>query len=291
MAIANGMSSDDRATRGEEVPTGVGRATSSDGHATTAPSSAWTAPTRRARHVRASRFQLTLLLWTITFGVLAYLARSTPYWGFDLTITRAIQSVDVYGFGTVLNAVSWIGFPPQFAILCALIVVAMFLLRRAPEAWMLMLTSAGAAAIWFASTRLIDRPRPSPDLVRVGIEVHGGSFPSGHVLTNVAIFGFIVFLAYTRLRPSWPRTLLMLLFGLPILVVGVARVYAGHHWPSDVVAGYMVGGMWLAIVIHIYRGRVRADDGAGGPGSETRADTAHAVAATGRSWEQGVPTG
>ena len=235
--------------------------------ATGASALGWSAPTRRAGRIRASRFQLVLLVLVITFGVLAYLARATPYWGFDLTLTRAIQSIELYGFGTLLDAVSWIGFPPQFAILCALIVVALFLLRRAPEAWMLMLTSAGAAALWFASTRLIDRPRPSPDLIRVGVEVHGGSFPSGHVLTTVAIFGFIVFLAYTRPRPSWQRSLIMLAFGLPILVVGIARVYAGHHWPSDVLGGYMLGGAWLAIMIHVYRGRVR------------------------RSWERSVPAG
>ena len=235
------------------------------------------APTQLARRIRASRFQLLVLTLVLTFGSMAFLARATPYWGFDLTITRAIQSIDVYGFGTLLDTISWIGFPPQFPVICALIVVALFLLRRAPEAWVLMLTSAGAAALWFASTRLIARPRPSPDLVRVGIEVHGGSFPSGHVLTNVAIFGFIVFLAYTRLTPSWQRTVLMLVFGLPILVVGVARVYAGHHWPSDVLGGYMLGGMWLAIVIHLYRRRVRADDGATGLTSDTGTHDAHTV--------------
>ena len=212
----------------------------------------------RASRVRASRFQFVLLLLVITFGVLAYLARSTPYWGFDLTVTRAIQSIDVYGFGTVLEAISWVGFPPQFAIVCGLLVVAVFVLGHRLETGALLLDSLGAGALWFASTRLIDRPRPSPELVRVASEVHGGSFPSGHVLTIVAIFGFVVFLAYARLQPSWQRTLILIAFGLPIAVVGVARIYAGHHWPSDVLGGYMLGGMWLAVVVHLYRRRLRA---------------------------------
>src|SRR5215210_5218937 len=157
-----------RATRDEPAPTGVGSSTrrqtppaarpsdTSPSDATHSPD--WAASAHRSRHIRASRFQLLLLLLTITFGIMAFLARSTPYWAFDLAITRAIQSIDVYGFGTALDTISWIGFPPQFAVICALIVVALFLLRRAPEAWMLMLTSAGAGALWFASTRLIARP-------------------------------------------------------------------------------------------------------------------------------------
>ena len=237
-----------------DSPGGVG-AGPTDSRATT--SSRWSALARRARHLRAGRFQLALLLLVITFGALAYLARSTPYWGFDLTVTRAIQAIDVYGFGTVLETISWVGFPPQFAIVCGLLVVAVFLLGHRLEAGALLLDSLGACALWFASTRLIDRPRPSADLVRVGMEVHGGSFPSGHVLTIVAIFGFVVFLAYARLQPSWQRTLILIAFGLPIAVVGVARIYAGHHWPSDVLGGYMLGGMWMAIVIHVYRRRLR----------------------------------
>ena len=253
MAITRDRTSDSGASGDASGRVGAGP---TDSRATTA--SRWSALARRARHVRASQFQLVLLLLVITFGFLAYLARSTPYWGFDLTVTRTIQSIDVYGFGTVLETISWIGFPPQFAIVCGLFVVAVFLLGQRLEAGAVLLDSLGAWALWFASTRLIDRPRPSADLVRVGVEVHGGSFPSGHVLTIVAIFGFIVFLAYARVRPSWQRTLILLAFGLPIAVVGVARIYAGHHWPSDVLGGYMLGGMWLAIVIHLYRRRLRA---------------------------------
>lgn len=275
MASTRDNSRDDPTTR--DTP-------AADGHRSTGPHSAGGpglfAPASRARGLLTSRFQIRLLVLVSTFGGLAFFARSTPYWGFDLTITRAIQSIDVYGFGTLLDTVSWIGFPPQFPVICALIVVALFLLRRAPEAWMLMLTSAGAGALWFASTRLIARPRPSADLVRVGTEVYGGSFPSGHVLTNVAIFGFVIFLAYTHLRPSWQRTLLLIVFGLPIAVVGIARVYAGHHWPSDVLGGYMLGGMWLSVMIHVYHSRVGGQAGQTSLGSRPDADEAHTSPST-----------
>jgi membrane-associated phospholipid phosphatase len=49
----------------------------------------------------------------------------------------------------------------------------------------------------------------------------------------------------------------MVACAVPMLFVGVARVYAGHHWPSDVLGGYMLGGLLLAVTIHLYRTRVQ----------------------------------
>lgn len=45
----------------------------------------------------------------------------------------------------------------------------------------------------------------------------------------------------------------MTLLVLPILTIGLARVHAGAHWPSDVLGGYLLGLLWLALTIHLYR--------------------------------------
>ncbi len=84
-----------------------------------------------------------------------------------------------------------------------------------------------------------------------------GSFPSGHVLLYSSGLGFIWFLAYTSRLPGLMRRLALLLSGAVILLIGPARVYCGEHWPSDVVAGYLLGSSWLALVIRFYS-RIRA---------------------------------
>lgn len=216
-----------------------------------------------------SRFWLGLLVAVVLFGGLSYSAWVTPYWPFDVALTRAIQSVEWPPFGLLLGAIGWIGFPPQFPIFCVLVIAALCVARQWREALTLAITSAGAAALWYTSTRLIDRPRPDPALVRVAGELHGGSFPSGHVLTIVAIFGILIYMTYVRLRPSPLRALALVLLALPIVVIGVARIYAGQHWPSDVFGGYLLGGIWLAAVIHLYRTRIEAT-------ASERPATAHA---------------
>jgi undecaprenyl-diphosphatase len=73
------------------------------------------------------------------------------------------------------------------------------------------------------------------------------------VLFYSTFFGFVLFLAYTLLKNSWWRTgLLILLVGM-IALIGPSRIYVGQHWASDVIAAYLLGSVWLALSIVIYR--------------------------------------
>jgi len=66
------------------------------------------------------------------------------------------------------------------------------------------------------------------------------------------VFGFVAFLCYRKLAPSNWRFLPIVHVALLRAVMSLARIYAGHHWASDVVAGVLLGSLWLAIVIRIY---------------------------------------
>jgi undecaprenyl-diphosphatase len=78
-------------------------------------------------------------------------------------------------------------------------------------------------------------------------------FPSGHLATFTAVFGFLGYLGYRRLRGTAYRWLPVVGVVVLILVMSYARIYSGHHWASDVLAGCLVGGLWLAVVIWLYR--------------------------------------
>ena len=69
-----------------------------------------------------------------------------------------------------------------------------------------------------------------------------------------AIFGFLWYLNYSLLpKHSWIRFVNLVGYGVMIALIGLSRVYLGEHWPTDVVGGYFLGSLWLALTLHIYR--------------------------------------
>lgn len=74
------------------------------------------------------------------------------------------------------------------------------------------------------------------------------SFPSGHAYLATMVFGFLAFLAVQAL--AWGWLIALLLAGL-IILVGISRVYLGAHFPSDVVAGWLLGLVMLAIWLKV----------------------------------------
>src|SRR5882672_2684617 len=167
-------------------------------------------PTRRAR---AAAFQAYLLIGSAIFIALAVVAHTVAYFPIDLTITRAFQSYHGDTLGRVMYGVSWIGFMPQVDILCGVTVLALFLAGLRWEA-VCALFGACAVAVGALVKIIVYRPRPSADLVHVLRQLPSSGFPSGHVLEFVGFCGFLAFLAYTLLKPSWVRTALIVFFAL-----------------------------------------------------------------------------
>ncbi len=211
---------------------------------------------RRARDLMARRYQVAVLVAAVGFGVLALLARTVWYFPVDLQVTRAVQGHSPAWLDWLLEVVTWIGFPPQSNVIFGAAILGLFLAGCRFEAAMTALAAVGSAGLWFLVTPLVGRPRPSPELVEVAVQIPTGSFPSGHVVNLTAIFGFLIYLALLLVYDRWRRRGLVALLGLPIPVIGVARIEDGAHWPSDVLGGYMLGWLWLVVTIFLYgRGR------------------------------------
>ena len=207
------------------------------------------APTRRRR---ARRFQYFVLGATLGFIALAVVARSVPYFPIDLKLTRALQADKGILFAQLMAGVSWLGYWPQVEVIGSAIVLSLYLLGLRWEAVALSST-AFASGVGALVKLAVMRPRPTADLVEVSRILDTMSFPSGHVVTATAFGGFLVFLAYSLLKPSWGRTLLIGCLVLEILLMGVSRMFLGNHWFSDVVGGHVLGGLWLALSIQFYR--------------------------------------
>lgn len=169
----------------------------------------------------------------------------------DLPFTRELQETTVPGVAGVLTAVSYIGYPLQSGVILAFVVVLLLIFRMPIEALFVLLTLL-ADALGGILKVVVGRQRPSSSLVHVVQHLGTYSFPSGHVLHYTVFYGFLFFVVAASFRPSWRRTALLILLGLPIALVGLSRVYLGEHWASDVVGGYLIGALCLVPLIWGY---------------------------------------
>ena len=75
------------------------------------------------------------------------------------------------------------------------------------------------------------------------------SFPSGHSVFAVVVYGMLIYIGMRHLRRMRERVAVVVAAGALIFGIGYSRIYLGVHYPSDVAAGYFVGAMWLGTVV------------------------------------------
>ena len=110
----------------------------------------------------------------------------------------------------------------------------------------LVVTVVGAQLLNNVLKDWFHRTRPAP--IDALIPAQAFSFPSGHAMVAAAFYLFVGYLAW-RLLAGWLRIICMALLVLIALLIGVARLYLGVHYLTDVVAGYVAGIAWTETVI------------------------------------------
>jgi len=100
-----------------------------------------------------------------------------------------------------------------------------------------------------ALKQVINRARPDAEHL---VSVATLSYPSGHAMSAIAFYGFLIYLVYTFKLQPWIKTGLILLFVFLILTIGISRVYLGVHYPSDIVGGYIAGFIWVLFCIVLF---------------------------------------
>jgi undecaprenyl-diphosphatase len=203
----------------------------------------------------------------IAFAGFAAVAHRMPYFAWDVTIARQVQGIESAWLDAVLRPLNAVGFPPVAGIFYGVIIALFFALGARREALGTGIAALGGSALNHFVKALVERPRPPEVLIHVDHHLHGFSFPAGHVLNFTAFAGFLCYLAWVRLAPSWRRTGAIVMIAVLIALMGVARIRAGEHWPSDVLGGYWIGFVWLAVTVAIYRWRrtpTAPDSAAGG---------------------------
>lgn len=208
------------------------------------------------RRGRVARFAGWIAL--AGFGAIFGMVKARRTDAIDLAVTLKLQQRRHPVLQSVMRAVSWPGFPRQSHIIPAAIAGGLLLARLPLEA-AFAIGAWGTALVASAVKAVMRRPRPlaGVDLRVVTAPLGGSSFPSGHTITYVGVYGFLAYLAHTLLRPVAPRRAIVGALAGLVALVGPSRVHQGHHWFTDVTASYLLGFAYLIGLTELYQ-RVKA---------------------------------
>lgn len=207
------------------------------------------------------RFQLRGaygLFFTVGLGVLAL-----GTWVFGGVLRDVLAGKEIALFDEPLvgfiaqHRVSWLTTAMRDATLLGtgwfivvLVLAAGFFLRVRARSWrpllLLAVAAGGAGLLDLIAKLVIGRARP-PAVWMVG-PVTGFSFPSGHA-SEAAVYGALAYLL-ARMCPAWQAKVLAWALAVAVsIIIGVSRVYLGVHWPTDVIGGWALATIWLAVLL------------------------------------------
>jgi undecaprenyl-diphosphatase len=144
----------------------------------------------------------------------------------------AIRDITAFGSAVVVAFVS-------------LSAIGMALLNgRRRLALFFLIGSAGGFLLNSGLKELYDRPRPAlPESIRASHH----SFPSGHAMLSMSVYLSLAMVLATRARTRAVQAYVLSLAVLLAGLVGLSRVYLGHHYPTDVLAGWLAGVAWATL--------------------------------------------
>jgi len=131
----------------------------------------------------------------------------------------------------------------------AFCIVLLILPNRKTYGLPVSLACLGGVAIYKPLKHFVLRARPDASLHLV---TQGGySFPSGHSVTSIVFYGLMLYLIQKHCKNKKLKTVLSWICGILAVIIGPSRIYVGVHWPTDVLAGWCLGGGILIIAILI----------------------------------------
>ena len=196
-------------------------------------------------------------LWSLALVVaviVTTLASNGHYPPLDVTISRAVQEAKSPSLEPLSQSFYHFGASPV-SLTAALILSAMVGLRLGVTPAAFLLLSVCARPLGTLIKEIVERPRPSELSLQFVENASGYSFPSGHVFGTVLFIGFLWFLVYQSTASQALRLASTAGTGLFLLLMGLQRVYAGAHWPSDVLGAYLWGGLVLFLIVQLYSRR------------------------------------
>lgn len=186
-------------------------------------------------------------LFIVLFSEIAEEAMEQETWLFDSAIIGFFQSIESSVLDVLMIATTEMGsvwFVTAFSI--AVVGLLWFKERDKWGILFFLIAVGGGGLLTLLLKNLYERERPS---INPEIDAIGFSFPSGHSMGSVIFYGFVMYLVLRSGRSELFKGLAISLMGVLVVLIGISRVYLGAHFPSDVLAGFIAGAIWLILSI------------------------------------------
>jgi undecaprenyl-diphosphatase len=171
--------------------------------------------------------------------------------GWEVAIVQFIQGLDIPGLHEFDLFLTKFGHTPWSLPLTVVAAIGLVALGHPKLGLLLALATVGRVLGGLIKV-FIDRPRPDAGDVNLAHFFGGPSFPSGHVLGTTLLLGWLAYSAGHVFPQRAVRIPIQVGCVVLIMMMGVSRIELGAHWPTDVVGGYLVGGLMLLPLMSLH---------------------------------------
>ncbi len=184
-----------------------------------------------------------LAMWG--FATIAQEVLEKETYAFDTSILLALKKLHTPLLDRVMLGFTFLGEPKFLLVICVSLSIMLLVRHHRSEATTIAIAGAGAIGLNILLKQLFSRPRPQ--LWERTVKVDFYSFPSGHAMVSMVMYGLLGYFLASRFPKQrwWIYSFTILL----VAVIGLSRLYLGVHWPTDIIAGYTAGLVWLLACI------------------------------------------
>ena len=184
---------------------------------------------------------------TAIFVELASHVRSGATQRFDETVMQWMGAHRIDWLERSLLEITALG--TGLVVMMIVVISALFLIatQHRFSAFLLLVASAGGIVLNAILKSSFDRPRPQ--LFEWLTEPSSSSFPSGHAMSSAIVYFTVAYLIARLEKRRWMRAVTIIASLLLVLLISVSRLYLGVHYPSDVLAGMIIGLAWAGFCL------------------------------------------
>jgi undecaprenyl-diphosphatase len=178
------------------------------------------------------------------FGEVAEIVMRGGTQSFDESVLRWLGAHHTKLLDGAMIEITALGTGTVVMMIVAVAALFLFLTKHKYSGLLLLVATGGGILLNLVLKLRFDRPRPH--VFVWGTNAVSSSFPSGHAMSATIVYSTVAYLAIRLYRRTWPKVLTAIAAGGTIVAISASRLYLGVHYPSDVLAGAVIGLAWAA---------------------------------------------